>query len=154
MKTRDVGEVSFRDHGNVVTLSGTLLVSRFVSYLVPSNSARSMNSTKLGLRVVCPGLAAEVLESDLARITNGQPECSIGIAALTGVVSFSEEGDSERGTIEQVSEIKLRSESGEVAVDLSRLTTVSNTKMENVKYLQDEALQADLLEKYTKERLR
>lgn len=153
MTIRDVRDIVPNDDGSTVTLSGMILVSRYVCYLVPSNAKRSLESIRLGLRIVCPGLAAEILESDLARITNGQPEASIRVGAITGVVSISASNGHAIGVLSQVKQVRFEAESGSVEVDLAQLTKVSETKMRNIMYIKDEEIRKTLMEKYQQERL-
>jgi hypothetical protein len=149
-----VEDVSAKHVGDHVTVVGMLLCANYKCWLVPKDAARAMASIRMGIRVRLPGLGAEVLESPLARVTNGQPGESVEDVAITGRIAAVEGGEC-KAELHSVTAVIFHKGSDEHVVQMDRITEVAEWKMQDVNnYVDNPEYHDRLLQKYKDERLR
>lgn len=154
MHSRDVSMITPEDDGHVVNLSGKILVSEWRCYLVPGSAIESMISVELGLVVECPGLAAELLESEFARITNGTPESAIVVSTIFGELVLGSDYAPAKGVLRNISQLVFDSRSGPIVVNIQNLMQVSDLCMKEVMSLEDRSDREFLLRKFQEQRRR
>ena len=148
-----IEEINEKSFGQTVAAVGTLFCHDFQCWIAPSGTKREMVSRRKGVAVQLQGLGAEVMESPIARVTNGSPMASIDEVEITGqlVPSIDREYIAQ---IVDVTSVVFRKGTEQHVVDLSTITNVCDWKMRDVTQCRDSAYRDRLLEKYLEQRKR